>query len=124
MDECSALMTLHESRPKTNPAGEGLQGSESFESSMERLSLVAAIFNEKINQVDVEAISPFPPDGVFKAATIQYQLWEKTGNSKYLEGANSLMLMMKYFSKRWVNAGMTGTDYEPSARLINTQRTI
>lgn len=65
---CSALMTLHESRPDT--AKNELDGPESFESSLSRITEISKRFNKKIDQVDVDAISPFPPDGVFKAASI------------------------------------------------------
>jgi hypothetical protein len=101
-------MTLHESRQ--DPASPIELGNshcpESLASALSRINFISARFNEKIDQVDFEAISPFPPRGLYKAASIQYRLWKQTGDRKWLESSEAMRLMLSHFSKRWMNAGM------------------
>jgi hypothetical protein len=101
-------MTLHESRQsKTSPLEVGdSQCPESLASALNRINFISARFNDKIDQVDFEAISPFPPRGIAKASSIQYRLWKETGERKWLEASDAMILMNKHFSKRWMNAGM------------------
>ena len=105
----SGLMTIHEYRPKSSLAADASQPPqlESLQSSLERITFISKTFNEKIYQVDFEAISPFPPYGIHKAALMQRHLWRETGDLRYHEAATSLTLMVKYFSKRWTKAGMS-----------------
>lgn len=105
----SALMTIHESCPKSSPGANACQPPrpESLQSSLERITFISKKFNEKICQVDFEAISPFPPYGIHKAALVQSHLWRETGGLRYHEAATSLTLMVKHFSKRWKKAGMS-----------------
>jgi hypothetical protein len=100
-------MTLHESRPQISSAEEVSRPEtpESRLSALKRLNRISTIFNEKIDQVDFEAISPFPPQGLAKACSTQYRLWRDTGEETYLRAAESLMIMIGHFSKRWMKAG-------------------
>ncbi|PVH84039.1 hypothetical protein DL98DRAFT_585060 [Cadophora sp. DSE1049] len=102
----SALMTLYESRPKTTLSDEFNRSDapESLKSAFTRIKIVSAKFNGNIQQGDCEAISPFPPDGLRKAATIRYRLWSETSDISHLEAADSLLTMIRHFSKRWLNA--------------------
>ncbi|KAE9366721.1 hypothetical protein N431DRAFT_471753 [Stipitochalara longipes BDJ] len=102
----SALLTLHESRQ--DPALPIELGDdhcpESLASALNRINFIAGRFNEKIEQVDLEAISPFPPRSLYKGASIQYKLWKQTGDRKWLEASERMKLMLTHFSKRWMNA--------------------
>jgi len=106
-DYFSAFMTLHESRPLMSSAEEvsSPETPESRLSALKRLNRISTKFNEKIDQVDFEAISPFPPQGLAKACLTQYRLWRDTGEETCLKAAESLMIMIKHFSKRWMKAG-------------------
>jgi hypothetical protein len=77
---------------------------ESLASALTRINYIATKFNENIDQVDFEAMSPFPPRGLGKGASFQYRLWKETGERKWLEASDAMMLMISYFSKRWMNA--------------------
>jgi hypothetical protein len=102
-------MTLHNSRQDPSSPIE-LGDSycpESLASALSRVNFITTRFNGKIEQVDFEAMSPFPPHGLYKAALIQYKLWKQTGDRKWLEVSNSIKLMLTHFSKRWMNAGKT-----------------
>lgn len=104
----SALMTLHQSRQNqasTLEVGDS-QCPESLASALNRINFISAKFNNNIDQVDFEAISPFPPRGLAKASSIQYRLWKETGERKWLHASDAMILMLTYFSKRWMNAGM------------------
>ncbi len=103
----SALMTLQESRQNPAlPIDIGDSGCpETLASTLIRLNYITARFNEKIEKFDLEAISPFPPRGISKAASIQYRLWKQSGDSKWLEASDSIKVMLSHFSKRWMNAG-------------------
>jgi len=100
-------MTLHESRQ--DPALPLELGDdrcpESLASALSRINYIARRFNEKIDQVDFESISPFPPRSLYKGAAIQYRLWKETGDRKWLETSEEMKLMLTHFSKRWMNAG-------------------
>jgi hypothetical protein len=102
-------MSVHESRQGqdlTLPIELGdASCPESLASALSRINFIAGRFNEKIDQVDVEAISPFPPRSLYKAASMQYRLWRQTGDRKWLEAAEGMKLMLSHFSKRWINAG-------------------
>lgn len=104
------MMTLHESRPRTSLADEYLKYDqpESLRSSLERVHKISTGFNTRIEQVRIGAMSPFPPQGLFKAATIRYELFKETGDYAHVAAADSLTLMVKHFSKRWKHAGMNG----------------
>lgn len=98
-------MILHESQNvEGNQNGETLS-PELLEAALSGILRVAEGFNQKIDQVDGAAISPFPPHGIFKAALMQIRLWKKTSDTRYFEAANSLVDMLRHFSKRWLNAG-------------------
>ena len=101
-------MTLHESRQDPTSSIEigDIHCPESLASALSRVNFITNRFNEKIEQVDFEAMSPFPPRGLYKAASTQYRLWKQTGDRKWLEASNALKLMLSHFSKRWMNAGM------------------
>ncbi|KAH7379905.1 hypothetical protein BKA64DRAFT_686597 [Cadophora sp. MPI-SDFR-AT-0126] len=102
----SALMTLYESRPKTTLSDEFNRSDtpESLKSAIARIYIISATFNGKIQEVDCEAISPFPPGGLRKAATICYRLWSETSDISHLKAADSLLAMIRHFSKRWLSA--------------------
>lgn len=105
LKDSSALMALHESRPKDKPAGEFPGSPDSLEGSMERVTHIARIFNSKFEFVHYDGLSLYPPNGLYKAATNRYQAYQDTGNIKHLEGANELMIILKHFGKRWMAAG-------------------
>ena len=100
-------MTFHESRQ--DPSLPIELGDSYFPgslaSSLTRMNSISRRFNDKIEQVNIEAISPFPPRSLYKAASIQYRIWKQTGDRKWLESADAMKLMLTYFSKRWMNAG-------------------
>ncbi|SRR6266536_2398101 len=100
-------MTLHEFLSESNPAANECQSQapESLQSSLDQVSFISKRFNEKSCQVDIEAIFPFPPYGIYKAASVQNHLWKKTGDVSHQDAANSLSLMVRRFSKRWKKAG-------------------
>jgi hypothetical protein len=102
-------MTVHESRQGQDSALPIELGDshcpESLASALSRINFIAGRFNEKIEQVDVEAISPFPPRSLYKTTLMQYRLWKQTGDRKWLEAAERMKLMLTNFSKRWMNAG-------------------
>ena len=102
-------MTLHESRQ--DPSLPIELGDSYFPgslaSSLARLNSISRRFNDKIEQVNIEAISPFPPRSLYKAASIQYRIWKQTGDRKWLESSDAITLMLTCFSKRWMNAGTT-----------------
>lgn len=81
------------------------QCPESLASALSRINFIASRFNEKFEQVDREAISPFPPRSLYKAASVQYRLWKQTGDRKWLEASEEMRVMLTHFSKRWMNAG-------------------
>ncbi|KUJ23808.1 uncharacterized protein LY89DRAFT_726866 [Mollisia scopiformis] len=103
----SAMMTLHESRPRTSLSEEYLNCDqpESLRSSLERIHGLCTRFNARIEQVSVDAMSPFPPYGLIRAATLRHQLFKETGDYSHITAADSLTLMVKHFSKRWKRAG-------------------
>tara|TARA_R110002060_G_scaffold12635_1_gene17982 strand:+ start:1204 stop:1587 length:384 start_codon:yes stop_codon:yes gene_type:complete len=103
----SALMTLHESRPKNGLSIEFNRSDapESLKSALARIRRVSTKFNGFIEHVDCEAISPFPPQSITKAAVIHYRLWSETSDVSHIESADSLLIMTRHFSKRWMNAG-------------------
>jgi hypothetical protein len=103
-------MTLHESRPNTDlrkvlSSVEALEAPESLGSTLWRLNYICNKFNENISQVSFEAMSPFPPYSLSKAFTTQYNLWKETGDIMCLDAADSLLTMLRHFSKRWMRAG-------------------
>ncbi|RFU34686.1 hypothetical protein B7463_g1652, partial [Scytalidium lignicola] len=102
----SALITLHESQPKTSLDPDAIcsDAPESLQSTLNRLALISKKFNDNIRQIDIEGMSPFPPHGITRAALLQYRLWKETGDIKYCETANVLTVMVKHFSKRWMRA--------------------
>ena len=103
----SALMTLHESRLENGLSVEfnRSEGPESLKSALARMRRVSTKFNGFIEQVDCEAISPFPPQSITKAAIIHYRLWSETSDLSHIEAADSLLTMTRHFRKRWMNAG-------------------
>ncbi len=118
-------MTLHESRQ--NPAlpidvGDTLC-TEALGSALNRINYIASTFNEKIEQVGLESISPFPPRGLSKAASIQFKLWKQTGISKWLDASDSITFMLSHFSKRWMNAGTITFHERDRPKLIVPSKT-
>lgn len=101
------MMTLHESRPRISLSEDYLhcEQPESLRSSLERIHKVCSVFNERIEQVSIDAMSPFPPYGLIRAATLRDRLFKETGDDLHVAAADSLTLMVKHFSKRWKNAG-------------------
>jgi hypothetical protein len=65
---------------------------------------IAGQFNKDIDGVGVDAISPFPPYGLAKAASLQLRLWKETGDPTYGTAVKQLTVMLTHFSKRWGNA--------------------
>ncbi|KAL2060622.1 hypothetical protein VTL71DRAFT_9263 [Oculimacula yallundae] len=110
----SAMMILYNSRPKTDLSCEFNRSDapESLKSTLARIRIVSTKFDEKIQQVDRESISPFPPHGLTKAATTRYRLWSETSDHSHLEAADSLLTMVRHFSKRWLNAAKLVTQLE------------
>ena len=99
-------MTLHCSRPEcVQTPSDAPEAPESLQSSLDRMRHISTSFNAKIGQVDFEAISPFPPHSLVKAASIRYQMWRDKGDITSLDAADSLIQMLKHFSRRWMNAG-------------------
>jgi hypothetical protein len=99
-------MTLHCSRLESvKTPSDAPEAPESRQSSLDRMRQISTSFNAKIGQVDFEAISPFPPHSLVKAASIRYQMWRDKGDITSLDAADSLIQMLKHFSRRWMNAG-------------------
>jgi hypothetical protein len=96
-------MVLIESREKCCEIP-GSYSTEFLQSSLEGVAWIAKRFNQKISQVDIDAVSPFPPHSVYLAALQQDQIWRKTGDLKCLEAADSLSCMLGHFGRRWLNA--------------------
>jgi hypothetical protein len=105
----SALMTLHESRPRTSLSKEYFSSNEpeSLKSSLELVHRICTVFNIRIEQVSVDAMSPFPPYGLIRGAILREQLFKETGDYSHMIAADSLTLMVRHFSRRWKNAGET-----------------
>ncbi|KAH6720556.1 hypothetical protein BKA61DRAFT_237012 [Leptodontidium sp. MPI-SDFR-AT-0119] len=110
----SAMMTLYESRPRTDLSVEFNRSDapESLKSVLARMEIVSTKFNLKIQEVDREAISPFPPHGITKAAATRYRLWSETSDVSHLEAADSLLIMARHFSRRWLSAAKLVTRLE------------
>ncbi|KAE8446351.1 hypothetical protein EG329_012100 [Mollisiaceae sp. DMI_Dod_QoI] len=123
----SAMMTLHESRLRTSLSEEYLNCDqpESLRSSLERVHRICTVFNERIDQVSIDAMSPFPPYGLIKAATLRERLFKETGDHSQMAAADSLTLMAKHFSRRWKNAGKSDDPLSmpyltaPKGKLLN-----
>ena len=96
-------MVLHESREKCWGMSETYY-SEYLQTSLDGVVWVAKRFNQRIHQVDIDAISLFPPHSLYLAALQQDRIWRETGDSKYFEAVNSLAVMLEHFGKRWLNA--------------------
>lgn len=97
----SSLMVLHASRESF---GKPNATSNFFHLTLDGISWIADKFNKKVGQVDFEAVSPFPPHSVMLAASANDKLWRATGDPKHLDAANSLVTMLRLFSKRWLGA--------------------
>lgn len=97
------LMVLHGSREKfcTIP---GYYSTEFLQASLEGVAWIAKRFNQKIHQVDIDAVSPFPPHSVYLAALQQDRVWRETGDLRCFEAANSLASMLGHFGRRWLIA--------------------
>ncbi|KAK0114129.1 hypothetical protein ONS95_013631 [Cadophora gregata] len=102
----SALMTIYEPRPCTALSVEFTRSDapESLKSALARIRLLPKKFNGSIEKADCEAISPFPPHSLAKAAIMHYRLWSEASDNSHIEAADSLLTMIKHFSKRWDNA--------------------
>jgi hypothetical protein len=102
----SALITLHSNNEDQNcPTDIGIiECAESLASGLDSLQSIAEKFNTQIDEVDVNAISPFPPYGLAKAASLQLRLWKETGDPTYDSAVKRLTVMLTHFSKRWGNA--------------------
>lgn len=112
-------MSLHESRQKSDSLldlGDS-DCPESLASALTRNNYTVKRFNDKIDQVDTDALSPFPPRGLGKAASFQYRLWRETGERKWLDDSDAIMLMISHFSKRWMNAGKGSSRIEHKGNI-------
>ena len=119
-------MTVHESRQnQALPIETGdIDCPESLASALSLINFIASRFLQKIDQVDVEATSPFPPRGIAKAASIQYRLWKQTGDRKWLEASDFLISMITCFSKRWMNAGKNAFHRWEKLKLKFSSKTL
>jgi hypothetical protein len=101
-------MVLHASRESF---GISPLTSSFFHQSLDAISWISEKFNKKIEQVNVEAVSPFPPHSITLAALELDRMWRETGDLKYLDRANSLITMLRFFSRRWLGASMYFEDW-------------
>jgi hypothetical protein len=81
--------------------------TEFLQASLDGVTRIAKGFNEKIGQVDIDALSPFPPHSVYMAAVQQDRMWRETGDLRCFEAMNSLAAMLRQFGRRWLNASMS-----------------
>lgn len=65
----------------------------------------ATSFNSKVEQVDVEGISPFASLGIYIGAQMQWRGWCEGGDDRCLEGVEQLRGMLSVFKGRWRSAG-------------------
>ncbi|KAH8821338.1 hypothetical protein F5884DRAFT_83780 [Xylogone sp. PMI_703] len=116
----SALMMLHESQQKNDPDTEIIppNAPESLQSSLDRLVIISQRFNGQIRQIDTEAMSPFPPSSIAKAASAYTLLWRKTGDIRHRDAANALTEMVGHFSKRWTKAAYYLRKLEAEQQLL------
>jgi hypothetical protein len=92
-------MMLHKSR-LPSPLS-----TEFLELTFNRMSSVSCKFNARIDQVDVRAISPFPPHSLHLVALVQDELWRETWDPKRKEDREEFIRMLRFFGRRWGNAG-------------------
>ena len=99
------LMALQESREKCCN-DRGSYSIEFLQTSLDGVTWIANRFNQKISQVDIDAVSPFPPHSLYMAALQQDRIWKETGDLRCFDASNSLALMLGQFGRRWLNASM------------------
>jgi hypothetical protein len=100
------LMTLHEAREKSWDLPSA-HSTDFLTTSLKGVAWIAKRFNQNINQVDIDAVSPFPPYGLYLAALQQDRMWRETGDLRCFEATNSLAAMLAHFGRRWLNASMS-----------------
>jgi hypothetical protein len=105
-DMSSSLLVLDESRRKHMQTSGVRLSSEYFNTALARMNYISERFNRKIHQVNIQAISPFPPHSLFLGVKAQDKLWIETGDVCYLEAANALVTMLGHYSKRWASSRM------------------
>lgn len=97
------LMILNESREKyCNQTGS--YSTEFLQTSLDGVTWIAKRFNQKIGQVDIDALSPFPSHSVYMSALQQDRMWRETGDLRCFEATNSMASMLRHFGRRWLNA--------------------
>jgi hypothetical protein len=99
-------MVLNESREKCCNEN-GFYSTEFLQTSLDGVTWIAKRFNQKIGQVDIDAVSPFPSHSVYMSALQQDRMWRETGDLRCFEATNSLASMLTHFGRRWLNASMS-----------------
>ena len=94
-----SLMTLHNSRPTS------ALSTEFIDMTLRGMSFICAKFNSSVEQVNVMSVSPFPPHSLYLAALTQDRLWRETGDWRSRKERDELILMLKFFVRRWGSAG-------------------
>jgi hypothetical protein len=109
-DTNSALTILLESHPRS-PANHDTNFSSepTLESTLHQISEIARKFNEQIDFVDAEALSPFVANSLYMAIVAQRRLYRETHDECIWNALSSLETMLGHFSKRWSSAGMPST---------------
>ena len=96
-------MILNESREKSCH-GPGSDGTEFLQTSLDRVTWISKGYNQKIDEVDIHGVSPFPSHSVYLSALQQDRMWRETGDLTCFEATKSLVLMLKHFGKRWLKS--------------------
>lgn len=99
-------MTIHEHQAKTKSSMDELLSSapESLRPTLDRVDRTVRKFLDNLSQIDVEAMSPFPPCGLAKAVLLRRRLWRETGDDSHQKAMDNINLMIKQVTKRWIRA--------------------
>jgi hypothetical protein len=96
-------MILNESREKCCN-GPVSYTTEFLQTSLDGVTWISNRFNQRIDQVDIDAVSPFPSYSVYMTAIQQDRIWRETGDLTCFEATKSLVSMLRHFGRRWLNA--------------------
>lgn len=99
-----SLIVLEESRSHHRKVTGETLSLEFFDKTLACMNRVCGRFVDRIDEVPVKAMSPFPPHSVYLAAKTEENLWRETGKVEHLDAANTMVIMLRYFSRRWLSA--------------------
>jgi hypothetical protein len=79
--------------------------TDSLESASMRLIDFSSRLFADLNVMDIRHMSPLIPHSLYQAAVIQHRTWKRTNEIFCKERLDSLMRILRHFSKRWLVAG-------------------